>query len=62
MDLDEAFKKAIQKYYAGHSYSKYEETVGKPLKYNKQALDDVEAEVRKKYESSKAKESQDGGI
>ena len=62
MDLDEAFKKAIQKYYAGHSYSKYEKAIGKPLKYSKQALDDVEADVRKSYESSKAKETENGSI
>ena len=47
MDLDDAMKRAVQKFYEGHDYSNYEKT-GKKLKYTKDAFDSLEKDIRKK--------------
>ena len=48
MDLDAAMKKAVQKFYEGHAYSEYEKSTGNKLKYNKETLDEIESEIKKK--------------
>lgn len=48
MDLDEAMKKAVQKFYDGHGYTEYEAKTGRKLKYNKKTFDELEADIRKK--------------
>ncbi len=47
MDLDDAMKKAVQRFYDGHDYSNYEKS-GKKMKYSKSAFDSLEKDIRKK--------------
>lgn len=56
MELDEAFQKAVRKFYAGEGFEKFNELKDKKVKYTKEALDEVEKFVRKKIDKSKLEE------
>lgn len=48
MDLDDAFKRAVQKYYSGMDFEGYKEAKGASSKYNKESLDSLEELVKPK--------------
>jgi hypothetical protein len=56
MEIDEAIKRAVKKFYDGHEYSKLEQTTGKKMKYSKAALDEIEDYVKSLAAKSDKKE------
>lgn len=48
IDLDEAFKRAVKKFYDGAAFENYEKATGEKIKYNKDVFDEYEKGLRHK--------------
>ena len=56
VDLDEAFRRATEKFYAGNSFENYEKAAGEKVKYNKEYFDEFEKGLRPKPKKGKKEE------
>lgn len=45
---DDAFKKAVLKFYEGANFPEYEKATGKAIRHNKAHFDDMEKTIRRK--------------
>ena len=46
IDLDEAFRRAVKKFYDGAAFENYEKATGEKIQYNKEFFDGYEKELR----------------
>lgn len=53
IDLDEAFRRAVKKFYDGAAFENYEKATGEKIKYNKEFFDGYEKELRPKKKLDK---------
>ncbi|AXP07717.1 hypothetical protein SmphiM6_26 [Sinorhizobium phage phiM6] len=56
IDLDEAFKRAVKKFYDGAAFENYEKATGEKVKYNKDVFDEYEKGLRPKTKKKTEKE------
>lgn len=53
IDLDEAFRRAVQKFYDGAAFENYEKATGNKIKYSKEFFDGYEKELRPRVSKKK---------
>jgi hypothetical protein len=59
IDLDEAFKRAVKKFYDGAAFENYEKATGEKVKYNKDVFDEYEKGLRHKSSKKAVKEDKE---
>lgn len=58
MEIDEAMRRAVQKFYSGAGFDSIEKVSG-PVKYNKDFFDGIEKSIKPKKKVEEVKESDD---